>query len=188
MTQFKLFKKDCLKLKFLKEINNKNVDVVLFLEADGVERNLLNIRPDGESMYRFNNFTITEAVDSNEVIFKPNVIGCYVYYKITCTEPVDIEVVRNGSNETDRIIHLAEGVSKIELNPVDMKEYHVRVQEPTGIKPKQEEKPVQGSQQKVLDTYNENAATLEKLNTCLDADIKSVQSKIQSKTLRFIKK
>ena len=78
MTQFELFKKDCLKLKFLKEINNKNVDVVLFLEADGTERNLLSVRPEGESIYRFNNFTITETEESNEVEFRPNVIGCYV--------------------------------------------------------------------------------------------------------------
>lgn len=181
MTQFELIKKDSLKLKFLKEINNKNVDVVLFLEADGVERNLLDVRPEGEEMYRFNNFTITETVESNEVTFKPNVIGCYVYLKITCTEAVDIEIVRNGAVQADKVIHLTEGVSKLELNPVDMTKYNVKVQEPT-VTPRKNEipvDPVQSSQQKVLDTYNENAATLEKLNTCLDADIKTVQSKIQ---------
>lgn len=182
MTQFELFKKDCLKLKFLKEINNKNVDVVLFLEADGTERNLLSVRPEGESIYRFNNFTITETEESNEVEFRPNVIGCYVYLKITCTESVDVEIVRNGSTETDRILHLAEGVSKIELNPVDMKGYRVSLQETEGIKRKQNEtNTAQNSdgQLKVLENCNENAATLEKINTCLDADIKSVQSKIQ---------
>lgn len=181
MTQFELIKKDSLKLKFLKEINNKNVDVVLFLEADGVERNLLDVRPEGEEMYRFNNFTITETVESNEVTFKPNVIGCYVYLKITCTEAVDIEIVRNGAVQADKVIHLTEGVSKLELNPVDMTKYNVKVQEPA-VTPRKNEipvDPVQSSQQKVLDTYNENAATLEKLNTCLDADIKTVQSKIQ---------
>ena len=182
MTQFELFKKDCIKLKFLKEINNKNVDVVLFLEADGMERNLLDVRPDGESMYRFNNFTITEGVESNEISFKPNVIGCYVYMKITCTEAVDVEIVRNGSTETYKVIHLTEGVSKIELNPVNMNEYNVRVQEPAGIKYNQEtpQNPVHGGQQKALDTYNENVTTLEKINTCLDADIKTVQSKIHT--------
>lgn len=182
MTQFKLYKKDCLKLKFLKEITNKNADVVLFLEADGVERNLLEVRQEGENMYRFNNFTITEMTEGNEVVFKPNVIGCYVYMKVTCTEAVDVEIVRNGSTETEKTIHLTEGVSKIELNPVDMKEYHVRVQLPT-VTPKQQQipaNPPQGTEQKVLDSYNDSAATLEKINTCLDADIKSVQLKIQS--------
>ncbi len=178
MAQFELFKKDCLILKFLKEINNRNVDVVLFLEADGVERNLLDIRPEGEKMYRFNNFTITEDEENNEVTFRPNVIGCYVYLKITCTEKVDVEIVRNGSTETDKVIHLTEGVSKIELNPVNMKGYNVSVQVPAGIN--QISESISNScQQKSLDKYNENATTLEKINTCLDADIKTVQSKIQ---------
>lgn len=183
MAQFELFKKDCLKLKFLKEINNKNVDVVLFLEADGVEKKLLDIRPTGESTYRFNNFTITENETSNEIEFKPNVIGCYVYLKITCTEPVEFEVLRNGAVDVEQKFSLEEGVSKIELNPINMKEYQVRTRLMESFNNKTENaKPslkLNESDPKALDKYNESASTLEKVNTCLDADIKSVQSKIQ---------
>jgi hypothetical protein len=193
--------KDNIRLCFLDEVvNQKNVAFRVFLESDGDEKSFLNIRTNSNT-YRFNNFNVIEDDFDNSIVFCPVVVGCYTYFIINNSEPVNIEVVRKGANEVDRKFVLGPGENKIELIPTGIKSYVMRLDENSTnsqlVQSNEElEKLIIDIQKKIDDIQAKNeqltsdkAKLLERLEklqaeydkdyTAYEADVEEIKSKFQ---------
>ena len=125
--EFDINAKDYIKLNFLSEvINTSLIDFFVFLEIDGIEKNFKNIRAD-KSVYRFNNFNVSEDATQNVITFRPVVIGCYSYFKIITSTPVKIDIVKNGTTTVAKEFIVPVGETKIEFDPQGVQRYVMRL-------------------------------------------------------------
>lgn len=128
MIEYELFKRDVIKMYLLNEaVNEKSTNVILYLESDGMERNLLTIRNQENNVYQFNNFVVAETVEDNCISFKPNVVGCPAFIKINSSKDIAIEVIRNGATVVDRRFDMLAGEIKIEFAPENYTKYNLYV-------------------------------------------------------------
>lgn len=136
-SEYEFFSKDYIKFYFLNEaVNNKTASFKLFLESDGVEKDFLDVRTPGRNVYRFNNFNVSEDATNNCITFRPNVIGCYVYFAISASNPIRVEIIKNGTNTVAESFELETGDSKIEFQPQGIKKYDLKIiTEHVGNKP-----------------------------------------------------
>lgn len=126
--EYEFFSKDYIKLYFLDEtVNRKTAVFKLFLESDGVEKDFLDVRTAGKNVYRFNNFNVSEDAANNCITFRPNVVGCYVYFEIFSEYPVKAEIIKNGTNTAAESFELGANRSKIEFHPNGIKKYDLKV-------------------------------------------------------------
>ncbi len=128
-TGFEFYGKDSLKLYCLKEaVQDGTVSFRLFLESDGAERDIHDVRTPGQPRYRFNNFNITEDPSDNSITFCPNVIGCYVYIAIKSPQPIKSEIIRKGETAPAESFELDEGEIKVGFCPQGLRMYIVYVE------------------------------------------------------------
>ncbi len=128
-TGFEFYGKDSLKLYCLKEaVQDGTVSFRLFLESDGTERDIRDVRIPGQPRYRFNNFNITEDPSDNSITFCPNVIGCYVYIAINSPLPIKAEIIKKGETVPAERFELDEGEIKIGFCPQGLKMYIVYIE------------------------------------------------------------
>lgn len=138
-TEFEFFGKDSFKLYCLKEaVQEGSVGFRLFLESDGTERDLADVRIAGQPRYRFNNFNITEDPADNSITFCPNVIGCYVYLAINSPQPIKAEIIRKGESSPAESLELGAGDIKVEFCPQGLKMYVVRTETSAPFTPEQQ--------------------------------------------------
>ena len=130
MAEFDILSKDYIKLYFLNEIiNTKNVNMNVYLEIDGIEKNFLDVRTEGKTTYRFNNFNVSEDASGNCLTFRPIVIGCLAYFKISSNQPLRIDIVKNGTNSVAQTFDILPGESKIEFDPQGTSKYVMIVEQ-----------------------------------------------------------
>ena len=129
--EFEFFGRDSLRLYCLNEtVSDRSVDFRLFLESDGTERTLGEVRVPGQSTYRFNNFNVTENAADNSITFCPNVVGCYIYIAIRSPRQIKAEFIKKGTTVPALSFELGNGSSKAEFLPQGMKMYVVRIDTP----------------------------------------------------------
>lgn len=130
MAEFDILSKDYIKLNFLNEIVNTNaVKMNVYLEIDGVEKDFLEVRTAGKNAYRFNNFNVSEDATSNCLTFRPIVIGCLAYFKISSSQELRVEVVKNGTNSVAQSFNISAGEAKIEFDPQGTSKYVMKVEQ-----------------------------------------------------------
>ena len=98
----------------------------MFLEIDGVEKDYNDIRSE-KSVYRFNNFNVSEDTTQNTITFRPVVIGCYSYFKIISSTSVKIDIVKNGTTTVAKEFDIPSGETKIEFEPKGVQSYIMRL-------------------------------------------------------------
>lgn len=127
--EFDVNAKDYIKLNFLSEvISTSTIDFFVYLEIDGVEKNYKDIRTD-KSVYRLNNFNVSEDTTQNVITFRPVVVGCYSYFKIITNNPVRIDIVKNSTTTVAKEFNIPIGETKIEFEPQGIKRYIMRLNE-----------------------------------------------------------
>lgn len=127
-SEYEFFSKDYIKFYVLNEtVNSKTVTFKLFLESDGTEKEFLDVRASGRNVYRFNNFNVSEDVTNNCITFRPNVVGCYVYFLISSQNPIKVEIIKNGTNTVAQAFELGKGESKIEFRPNGTRKYDLKI-------------------------------------------------------------
>lgn len=127
-TEYEFFSKDYIKLYMLNDtVNTRAVSFKLFLESEGKETDFLDVRTAGRSVYRFNNFNVSEDATNNCITFRPNVVGCYVYFSIGIAALVKVEIIRNGTNTVAEAFDLQPGTTKIEFQPQGTKKYALKL-------------------------------------------------------------
>ena len=128
LSEYEFFSKDYIKFYVLNEtVGSKTVTFKLFLESDGTEKDFLDIRASGRNVYRFNNFNVSEDVTNNCITFRPNVVGCYVYFLIASENPIKVEIIKNGTNTAAQAFELGEGESRIEFQPNGTRKYDMKI-------------------------------------------------------------
>lgn len=129
MSEFVLIKKDIVRLNFLKEITDKSISMKLFLEADGKEKDINEIKQAGQTQYRFNNFNVIENSAENTITFNHNVIGCLLYLKISTNKKVSVDLIKKDTNTVSQTIEILPGETKITFNPNANKQYDITVEQ-----------------------------------------------------------
>lgn len=133
MSELVLLKKDIIRLNFLKEINDKTVSLKLFLEVDGKEKDINEIKQTGQTEYRFNNFNVIENSADNKITFNHNVIGCLLYFKINTTSKLSIDILKKDTNAVANTIEILPGETKITFNPNANKQYDITVEQLSNV-------------------------------------------------------
>ena len=107
LSEYEFFSKDYIKFYVLNEtVGSKTVTFKLFLESDGTEKDFL---------------------DNNCITFRPNVVGCYVYFLIASENPIKVEIIKNGTNTAAQAFELGEGESRIEFQPNGTRKYDMKI-------------------------------------------------------------
>ena len=126
--KYEFFSKDYIKFYMLNEtVNSKAVSFKLFLEANGTDDDFLNVRSTERSVYRFNNFNVSEDATKNCITFRPNVVGCYAYFSISTAVPLKVEIIRNGTDFVAETIELNAGTTKLDFKPQGTKKYDLNI-------------------------------------------------------------
>lgn len=128
MSDFFVNKKDKIRLNFLKEIFDKSVTLNLYLEVNGKEEGFQNIRKSDTGEYRFNNFTITENEEANNITFCHNVIGCLLYFVITTGKALSIDIIKKDSDVVEQTINILPGSCRVIFYPFQNKGYEVGIE------------------------------------------------------------
>lgn len=127
-SEYEFFSKDYIKFYVLNEtVNSKTATFKLFLESEDAEKEFLDVRASGRNVYRFNNFNISEDATNNCITFRPNVVGCYVYFLISSQNPIKVEIIKNGTNTVAQAFELGKGESKIEFSPNGTRKYDLKI-------------------------------------------------------------
>lgn len=127
MAEQKLCRKDRMIFHCLNAVTNGSDSMKIYLESDGAEKDITEIRSQGSGSYRYNNFLITEDKQNDTIIFTPNVVGCRMYFAITSGTTVNCEVIRAGETDKAFGFALGSGKSQIDMTPEGMKDYVISV-------------------------------------------------------------
>ena len=126
--EYEFFSKDYIKFYMLNEIvNSKTASFKLFLESDGQEKDFLDVRNPERSVYRFNNFNVSEDATNDCITFRPNVVGCYVYFDIKSEKPIKVDIIKNGTSTVAQSYELSAGSSRLEFHPQSLKKYDLKI-------------------------------------------------------------
>lgn len=127
-SEYEFFSKDYIKFYMLNEtVNTRAVSFKLFLESDGNEKDFFDVRTQGRNVYRFNNFNVSEDATNNCITFRPNVVGCYVYFSIGTQSAIKVEIIRNGTNTVAEAFDLPAGTTKLDFHPQGTKKYDLKL-------------------------------------------------------------
>lgn len=126
MADFEVMAKDYIKFKFLNEVLSNKVALNVFLESEGVEKSFSDVRSDN-SVYRFNNFNVSEDTVQNAVTFRPIVVGCSMYFKIVAKSTVQMDIIKNGTTTVAKEFSFQAGETKVDLISQGTQKYDVVV-------------------------------------------------------------
>ena len=175
VTEFDVMAKDYIKLGFLNEVVSQNsVSFNVFLESEGVEKKFMDIRTE-KNVYRFNNFNVSEDATQNTITFRPIVIGCYLYFKISTSAPLTLEIIKNGTTTVAKQFVLGIGENKIEFAPQGTQKYVMKIEESTNYEVPPAVPPIPTYYNKEDENKREQ---LLQSNARLEAEISSIQSEI----------